>query len=100
VIYVDEVFTARPRTEQAKRHGMLWCHLSTDGEIEELHAFAKRLGLGRASFQPHHLLPHYDIIPRLRDLAVRLGARETTTMERMQWAMQQRYEEKKEREHE
>ena len=32
----------------------VWCHMATDGELEELHAFAARLGLRRAWFQRDH----------------------------------------------
>ncbi len=30
-----------------------WCHMATDGELAELHAFAGRLGLRRRWFQRH-----------------------------------------------
>lgn len=74
-IYVDPLFTATARTAQARRLGNRWCHLVTDSsDLEELHAFAARLGLVRAWFQPHATLPHYDLTPAKRALAVRLGA--------------------------
>lgn len=50
------------------------CHLFTDGDIEELHAFAGRVGMKRAWFQPHRLAPHYDLTPARRAAAVKLGA--------------------------
>ena len=81
MIYVDELFTATPRTEQARQYGTRWCHLTTDGDLEELHVFAEKLGMKRAWFQPHATLPHYDLVPSKRALAVRLGAREITTQE-------------------
>ena len=50
------------------------CHLTTDGEIEELHAFAARLRLRRDWFQNHPLAPHYDLTAGKRVRAVALGA--------------------------
>jgi hypothetical protein len=54
-----------------------WCHMATDGELEELHAFAARLGLRRAWFQRDH----YDLPPHGRAVAVALGAEEVSTGE-------------------
>ncbi len=50
------------------------CHLTTDGPLEELHAFAKRLGLKRQWFQDHPLAPHYDLNASRREFALLLGA--------------------------
>jgi hypothetical protein len=50
------------------------CHLTTDGTIADLHAFAARIGMKREWFQEHHLAPHYDLTPGRRDRAVALGA--------------------------
>ncbi|MDO8688954.1 MAG: DUF4031 domain-containing protein, partial [Dehalococcoidia bacterium] len=52
----------------------LWADGGADGGEAELHAFAKRLGLRRGWFQPHHLLPHYDLTANRRVLALRNGA--------------------------
>lgn len=53
------------------------CHMFTDSEdIEELHAFAKAIGMKREWFQPHKIAPHYDLVKSRRDAAVVLGARE------------------------
>src|SRR6185436_13568665 len=46
-----------------------WCHMATDGELDELHAFAARLGLRRRWFQRDH----YDLPPHGRRAAVALG---------------------------
>jgi hypothetical protein len=54
-----------------------WCHMATDGELDELHAFAARLGLRRAWFQHDH----YDLPPHGRAAAVALGAEEVSTSE-------------------
>jgi hypothetical protein len=51
------------------------CHMFTDSrDLEELHAFAARLGMKRAWFQPHKVAPHYDLTRSRRDMAVSLGA--------------------------
>jgi hypothetical protein len=50
------------------------CHLTTDGDLEELHAFAISIGLRRGWFQNHVLCPHYDLTPRKRALALSKGA--------------------------
>lgn len=51
------------------------CHMFTNSlDIEELHAFAERIGMRRAWFQAHHVTPHYDLTPTRRELAVTLGA--------------------------
>ena len=49
-----------------------WCHMAADTGVEELHAFAARLGLWRAWFQGDH----YDLRPQTRAAAVELGAQE------------------------
>ncbi len=52
--------------------GLMLCHLLADTE-QELHAMAVRLGLDRCLFQPGDL-PHYDISPGKRALALATGA--------------------------
>jgi hypothetical protein len=54
-----------------------WCHMATDGDLDELHAFAARLGLQRRWFQRDH----YDLPPHGRGAAVALGAEEVRTGE-------------------
>jgi len=76
-VYVDEL-----RDYYALRgSGLpgLWCHLVTDGTIEELHEFAMRLGRSPRRFQDHPRHPHYDLMPSSRALAVVLGAVEVTS---------------------
>ena len=51
-----------------------WCHMVTDSSFEELHDFARRLGLRRERFQEHGRLPHYDLRPETRERALALGA--------------------------
>lgn len=50
------------------------CHLTTDGPLDELHAFAARIGLRREWFQNHPLAPHYDLTVGRRARALAEGA--------------------------
>ncbi len=78
-IYVDEIHEyklAPPRVKD--RYGVEWCHLGTDGPVEELHAFAEKIGLKRGWFQGWARIPHYDITPGKRVKAVEAGAVEVT----------------------
>lgn len=50
------------------------CHLTTDGPLNELHAFATKIGLRRAWFQDHPRMAHYDLTRGRRDAAIRAGA--------------------------
>jgi len=81
-VYVDSLFlwplqATKPAARAlARRTGGRWCHLTAD-TVDELHAFAARLGLKRAWFQDHSRHPHYDLTPGKRAQAVRMGAIET-----------------------
>lgn len=58
-------------------HVVASCHMFTDNaDIEELHAFALRMGMKRQWFQPHAIAPHYDLTRSRRELALELGALE------------------------
>jgi hypothetical protein len=50
--------------------GRRWAHHVTDESYDELHEFARRLGVPRRGFQGDH----YDIPAEVRDLALELGA--------------------------
>jgi hypothetical protein len=50
-----------------------WAHLMAD-TLDELHAFAARLGIPRRAFQDKSSGAHYDVTAELRDEAIRLGA--------------------------
>lgn len=71
-VYVDRM--------QEMQDGKLWCHMATDGDIEELHAFAGEIGLKRGWFQPKSL-PHYDLTQRKRERAIAHGAVSVSTRE-------------------
>jgi hypothetical protein len=60
--------------------GRKWCHLTADS-TEELNEFAAKIGLKRAWFQPHKLMPHYDVIETKRTYAIKLGAISLSTVE-------------------
>lgn len=49
------------------------CHLAADS-VEELHAFARKIGLHRSWFQDKPELPHYDLTYGMRNRAVVFGA--------------------------
>ncbi|HEV2631226.1 MAG TPA: DUF4031 domain-containing protein [Pseudolabrys sp.] len=67
-VYVDEAIWAK--------HGRKWCHLLADN-IDELHRFARQLGLHRSSYQgpPKTASPHYDLTSYERRRAIAYGAR-------------------------
>jgi hypothetical protein len=72
-IYVDPIYNWGAKGE--------WCHMATDGDLDDLHTLAQRIGLRRSWFQDHPLHPHYDLRPSKRLLAVRHGAIEVTRVE-------------------
>lgn len=76
-IYVDELRDYR--SIMGRGFPGLWCHLVTDGDLEELHEFARLLGLSPRRFQNHQRHPHYDLMPNSRALAVALGAVQVDT---------------------
>src|SRR5260370_11278765 len=62
--------------------GLKWCHLLAD-DIDELHGFAARLGISRASYQgpPKTTAPHYDLTGFERARALALGAKPCSRQE-------------------
>lgn len=85
-IYVDQLIDYGVKFGRA---GPEWCHMTTDGGEEELHAFAQQLGLRRSYFQgpPKHSVWHYDLTKGMRARAVRMGALEVDGGE---WILQWR----------
>lgn len=69
-VYVDPLVPALRNKLWPWKHS---CHLYGDSE-DELHQFAGWIGLRRAWFQQHPVLPHYDLTPNKRRQAVRAGA--------------------------
>ena len=64
-VYVDDAVTLW--------RGERWAHLMAD-TLDELHAFAARLGLPRRAFQDKTSGAHYDVTAQLRERAIALGA--------------------------
>lgn len=83
-VYVD--------SEEILWRGKLWCHLAADN-LDELHAFASKLGLRRGWFQSKGY-PHYDVTVSMRERALKMGAidadRETIVNRCNQLRMEQR----------
>ena len=78
-VYVDRLFKRSPKNPRVRRFGYLWCHLLADS-VEELHDFAKELGL-KKSYYRHKPLGHYDLTPNKQKLALKSGAEKISTRE-------------------
>lgn len=77
-IVIDELRTYRNRGRMSGR----WCHMLSDtNDRQELEAFARRLGLKPSWLDWHGMVPHYDLRPSKRALAVELGAQEISWRE-------------------
>lgn len=77
-IYVDPI-----RKVQRVHGSTQWCHMASDDSTQELHEFAARIGLKRAWFQAHPWVPHYDLTPSKRKLAVLHGATEVESAQEL-----------------
>jgi len=53
----------------------------TEAGLSELHAMAEAIGLRRHRFQNRPNMPHYDLTPCCRLLALAMGAVEVSSME-------------------
>lgn len=74
-IYVDEPRYYGDVSWPASRWGHMWSHLWADFEdLETLHELALKIGLKRRNFQDNAVIPHYDLIPSKRELAIKEGA--------------------------
>lgn len=85
-VYVDPLF------DHGGSSAFRWtrsCHMYADAP-EELHAMADAVGMRRAWFQDRGTLPHYDLVPKRRAHAVRLGAVERTRREMVDFMRAQR----------
>ncbi len=76
-VYVDKL---QPCMPWAKWRYPESCHMWADS-LDELHAFAARLGLKRAWFQNNPKLPHYDLTAARRARAINLGAEQASLMD-------------------
>ena len=55
----------------------LWCHMVSDTSLDELHAFARWIGIPMRAFGGDH----YDITEEIRGVAVQEGAIEVSARE-------------------
>lgn len=76
MIYVDSIRTypASSVAPRARRFGLEWCHLWSDGPLEELLDFGIRLGLRPQWLDAGAIVPHFDLTPARRARALELGA--------------------------
>jgi hypothetical protein len=74
-IYVDPVRVHDP----TRACGAPTCHLATDGDLDELHAFAASIGVPRMAFHATAKFPHYDMREAQRNRAVAAGAIEVSS---------------------
>lgn len=63
-----------------------WSHLQADTK-DELHSFARLLGLRSEWFQDHPRLWHYDVTKSVREKAIKLGAEAVTLKEGVRRAL-------------
>ena len=61
----------------AAGHGRLWSHLASDTSYDELHVFARELGIPERGFDRDH----YDVPAEWYDRVVALGAEPVTSRE-------------------
>lgn len=80
-IYVDPLIEHRNTKDEISRFGVEWCHMATDGEVEELLEMADKIGLKREWLQNRSFIPHFDLTPNKRKLAIKHGAEEVTAVE-------------------
>lgn len=84
-VYVDPLQyynLTQIHSRQARKYGNHWCHLFAD-TVEELHEFARKLGLRKSWFQDRSL-PHYDLTPNKRRQALSVGAASMTLRDWLQ----------------
>jgi hypothetical protein len=79
LVYVDDA--------DVPKHGRGWFHLTADS-LDELHAFAARLGVPTRAFHRGARHPHYDITAPQRLNALRRGARPVSPREVVRIARQ------------
>ncbi len=72
MVYVDD--------SNVCKHGRGWFHLTAES-LDELHAFASRIGLPARNFHRGARHPHYDITAAQRLNAIRSGARPVSPRE-------------------
>ena len=61
----------------AAGHGRMWSHLASDESFDELHDFARELGIPERGFDRDH----YDVPSEWYDQVIALGAQPVTSRE-------------------
>jgi hypothetical protein len=94
MIVVDELRHYSPQQNETLllKHNRYWCHLMTDGDPEELHVFAEKIGLKRSWFQnksANPILWHYDLTNSNRKKAIQAGAIEVKAQHWFSMRLQQ-----------
>ncbi len=64
----------------AAGHGRMWSHLASDESYDELHVFARELGIPERGFDRDH----YDVPAEWYDQVIALGAEPVTSRELVQ----------------
>jgi len=77
-----------------RRRGIKWCHMWTDGPIEDLHLFARAIGVNKRLFHCVGGLKYYDLVPTKRALAILRGAK---VLSLVVWMSKRNLEKKEER---
>ena len=75
-IFVDQLinYPKNLLNSTTKKHGVHWCHMWCDGDIDELHHMASKIGLKKSYFQISRVVDHYDLVPSKRNEAIKNGA--------------------------
>ena len=88
MIYVDRLANYPVNQVQlsARKYGNTWCHIWTDGPVEELVAFAQAIGLKEQWLQDSetHSIAHFDLLPSKRKRAIKNGAVEMSYRDYLQ----------------
>lgn len=79
MVYIDDAGVSK--------YGRGWFHLTADS-LDELHAFAVRIGLPARAFHRGARHPHYDVTAAQRLSALRSGARAVSPREVVRIARQ------------
>jgi hypothetical protein len=84
MVYVDysiHLESSNPKAFRVgERHNHEWCHLWADS-FEELMDFAQAIGMKREWLQKNSRVPHFDLIPTKRVMAIAKGAQEMSLKE-------------------
>lgn len=91
-VYVDEIkeYPADKVKSAARKHGGLWCHMTADRR-QELINMAVRIGLSPVYMQISASgIPHFDLTPSKRILAIAKGALPITSAEMIEIAKRNR----------